>query len=132
MAAGIDRGGFSLNGRDSHTDQPAPRTHYTHHYREAYLGRLGLDPEALPITTHEAIVEGFDGIVTTILWKLALVTLFIPVNLAIVWIGGVLLEGFATKFGITSERRTPHPLLIALGRSVGFRASVSCLPLRLA
>ncbi|SFO46221.1 hypothetical protein [Sphingomonas sp. OK281] len=98
--------------------------YYTHHYREAYLGRLGLDPEALPITTQEAIVEGFDGIVTTILWKLALVTLFIPVYLAIVWIGGVLLEGFATRFGITSGRRTPHPLLIALGRSAGFRASV--------
>lgn len=98
--------------------------YYTHHYREAYLGRLGLDPEALPITTQEAIVEGFDGIVTTILWKLALVTLFIPVYLATVWIGGVLLERFAGRFGITTERRTPPPLLIALGRSAGFRASI--------
>lgn len=98
--------------------------YYTHHYREAYLGHLGLDPEALPITTQEAIVEGFDGIVTTILWKLALVTLFIPIYLGVVWVAATLIDSFATRLGVTNVKRTPPPVLVALGRSAGFRASL--------
>ncbi len=97
--------------------------YYTLHYREAYLGKLGLDPAMLPITMQEAIAKGFEGIVLNVLWVVAVLAVGTLAYIALAWAGAYLVRRLLRKLGISIEPRTPHPALTELGRNEGFRIS---------
>lgn len=97
--------------------------YYTLHYREAYLGRLGLDPAMLPITMQEAIAKGFEGIVVNVSWVVAILAVGTLAYIVLAWGGAYALQKLFTNLGISLKVRTPHPALIELGRNEGFRVS---------
>lgn len=97
--------------------------YYTYNYRAAYLGRLGLDREVLPITIQDAVAQGFEGIVLNVLWILAVIAVGLLVYIAIAWGALYLLQRLFQKFGISWATRTPHPAVVELGRNEGVRVS---------
>ena len=96
---------------------------YNRAYRLAYFGPLGLDPNAIPITVQDAIVDGFLGINQHVLWLLFIFTIIVLVYVTAIWFSSRYLEKLAIKLGIRSRQPVPSAALVEFGKSSGFRTS---------
>ncbi len=97
---------------------------YSHAYHEAYLGRFGLDSNAIPVAVQDAIVDGFLGLNQNVLWLLVIFAVVIVAYVAAIWFGSRWLEKIASGYGITDRPGAPPAMLVEFGRSGGFRASL--------
>lgn len=97
--------------------------YYSYHYRAAYLGRLGLDPEMLPITIQDAVAQGFEGIVINVLWVVVVIAFGVLAYIALAWGALYFLQRLFQRLGISWDTRAPHPAFVELGRNEGVRMS---------
>lgn len=96
---------------------------YNYSYRKAYYGPFGLDAEVVPVSLPDAVVDGFFGIVANVLLVVVILAVAILVYIVLGWFATRGLERFANRLGIPSNQPIPHPALVELGKSIGFRTS---------
>lgn len=96
---------------------------YNYSYRKAYFGPFGLDAEVVPVSVPDAVADGFFGIVANVLLVVAILAMVILVYVVLGWFVTRRLERFLNRLGIPSNQPIPHPTLVELGKSFGFRTS---------
>jgi hypothetical protein len=96
---------------------------YNYSYRKAYFGPFGLDAEVVPVSVPDAVVDGFFGIVANVLLVVAILAIVILVYVVLGWFATRYLERFARRLRIPSSQPMPHPAIVELGASFGFRTS---------
>lgn len=96
---------------------------YDYSYRTAYFGAFGLDAGVVPVSMPEAVVDGFFGIIANVMLIVAILAGALLVYVVLGWFVSRRLEKFVLRLGIPLSQPLPHPALVELGKSFGFRTS---------